>query len=297
LEQSRTSIILNAESIVGYRYGNKTLLLEALTHPSCGHGFQTESYQRLKFLGDAVLDMLIVTLITAHPRAAELTQGQMTLIRAALVNSDFLGHLCLDFSIEEETVVVKKQPNLSFTAERVTQHTHLWSILRHANPNIANAQHACVERSTSLRAKINHSLSHGKVYPWLHLTRLHPDKFFSDMIGSLVGAIFVDSAGSFDECHRFIARIGLTSYLNRVLTGDVDVDHPKSALHQKTGSQSVAYDVRNEGTPDHRTFGCSVTVGGVEVASVNECLCQEEAIVAGALNAMKKLEDGFKRSS
>jgi dsRNA-specific ribonuclease len=296
LEQFNTTAILNAESIVGHRFGNKTLLLEALTHPSCGHGVQTESYQRLEFLGDAVLDQLIVSLITAHPRAAELTQGQMSLIRAALVNSYFLGHLCLDFSIKEETVVVKQRPHGRFATEKDTDYAHLWCLLRHTDADITNAQHACVERSATLRAEINRSLSQGKSHPWLHLTRLNPDKFFSDMIESLVGAIFVDSAGSLDECTRFIARIGLTSYLNRVLAGHVDVDHPKSALHQKAGSQSVAYDVRQEGTPDDPTYGCTVTASGVEIASVKGCLCKEEAIVAGALAAMK-LEGRLKRSS
>lgn len=42
------------EEIIGYDFKNKVLLLQALTHPSYVGG-QMPSYQRLEFLGDAVI--------------------------------------------------------------------------------------------------------------------------------------------------------------------------------------------------------------------------------------------------
>ncbi|KAL9667102.1 hypothetical protein QQ045_001449 [Rhodiola kirilowii] len=41
------------EKILRYQFKNKALLEEALTHPTCAH--QSPNYQRLEFVGDAVL--------------------------------------------------------------------------------------------------------------------------------------------------------------------------------------------------------------------------------------------------
>jgi len=48
--------VLEVESLLGYRVRNKAILLEALTHPTCSADATTQSYRKLEFLGDAVLD-------------------------------------------------------------------------------------------------------------------------------------------------------------------------------------------------------------------------------------------------
>jgi dsRNA-specific ribonuclease len=45
------------------KFLDKGLLQEALTHPSCERDTLTELYQRLGFLGDAVLDIIVVKAI------------------------------------------------------------------------------------------------------------------------------------------------------------------------------------------------------------------------------------------
>lgn len=50
------------EEILGYSFKEKSFLLQALTHASYTCNELTESYERLEFLGDAVLDYLV----TAH---------------------------------------------------------------------------------------------------------------------------------------------------------------------------------------------------------------------------------------
>lgn len=42
------------EERIGYQFKNKKLLIQALTHPTYQLGY-TECYQRLEFLGDAIL--------------------------------------------------------------------------------------------------------------------------------------------------------------------------------------------------------------------------------------------------
>jgi len=135
-------------------------------------------------------------------------------------------------------------------------------------------------------------LREGKTHPWLQLTRLNPDKFFSDMIESIIGAIFVDSGGDLGECQRFIELIGLMSYMNRVVAGKVDISHPKTVLEKLAGAEGVDYDIRedeSDGGEEEKLYMCMVNVGGVEIVEVKGCLSQDEAVVVGAWEGVEKL--------
>ena len=72
---------------LGHRFGDATLLERALTHRSAAHA----NNERLEFLGDALLNLLVAELIyETHPRASE---GDMTRLRAALVNGTALAEM------------------------------------------------------------------------------------------------------------------------------------------------------------------------------------------------------------
>lgn len=43
------------EGLLNYEFRDKALLLQALTHPSCFTNQLTDCYQKLEFIGDAVL--------------------------------------------------------------------------------------------------------------------------------------------------------------------------------------------------------------------------------------------------
>ncbi len=81
-------------------FKNKILLLQALTHRSClnerphhpcGHN------ERLEFLGDAVLEMVITDQL--YRRFADLEEGKLTNMRAALVNADRCAALAQELGI------------------------------------------------------------------------------------------------------------------------------------------------------------------------------------------------------
>ena len=79
---------------IKYQFGDPRLLIQALTHVSYGHeNFQDLSLayrdnERLEFLGDAVLDLVISDLLLeGFPDAAE---GQLSKMRAAVVNEKTL---------------------------------------------------------------------------------------------------------------------------------------------------------------------------------------------------------------
>jgi endoribonuclease Dicer len=59
-QPSAVSSMLSAlEESLGYSFRDGSLLLEALTHPSFDNQI-TNSYERLEFLGDAVLDLVVI---------------------------------------------------------------------------------------------------------------------------------------------------------------------------------------------------------------------------------------------
>lgn len=81
------------EERIGHKFRNSLLLAEALTHPSLGHETQRHHFdnQRLEFLGDAVLQLIITEhLYAMFPREAE---GRLTKLRSRLVSREALrGH-------------------------------------------------------------------------------------------------------------------------------------------------------------------------------------------------------------
>src|SRR6201987_803561 len=78
------------EEQIGYKFRNPLLLAEALTHPSVGHEAQRYhfDYQRLEFLGDAVLQLVITEYLFSHFRAE--AEGQLTKLRSRLVSREAL---------------------------------------------------------------------------------------------------------------------------------------------------------------------------------------------------------------
>lgn len=79
------------EAGLGYRFRNAGLLRLALTHPSLAHemGGGQQHNQRLEFLGDAVLQLVITTHL--YERFSDLGEGPLTQARAQLVNRSMLA--------------------------------------------------------------------------------------------------------------------------------------------------------------------------------------------------------------
>ena len=71
-----------------YRFRDARLLETALTHPSYGGDYHVPHYQRLEFLGDAVLELAVSRyLFSARP---DVDEGKLTRIRAEIVREETL---------------------------------------------------------------------------------------------------------------------------------------------------------------------------------------------------------------
>lgn len=78
------------EERIGYKFRNSLLLAEALTHPSVGHESQRHHFnnQRLEFLGDAILQLVITEYLYQHFSSE--AEGQLTKLRSRLVSRESL---------------------------------------------------------------------------------------------------------------------------------------------------------------------------------------------------------------
>jgi len=83
----------DASEIAGYRFVDARLLRQALTHRSHSAGHN----ERLEFLGDAVLNCVIAAeLYRSYP---ELPEGDLSRVRASLVNGQSLSELAVGLHI------------------------------------------------------------------------------------------------------------------------------------------------------------------------------------------------------
>jgi ribonuclease-3 len=78
------------EERIGYKFRNPLLLAEALTHPSLRHETHREHFdnQRLEFLGDAVLQLVITEHLYVHFQTEP--EGKLTKLRSRLVSREAL---------------------------------------------------------------------------------------------------------------------------------------------------------------------------------------------------------------
>ena len=90
LYRLQTTDVSPLEERIGYKFRNPLLMAEALTHPSVGHETQRHHFnnQRLEFLGDAILQ-LVITEYLYHHFSAE-AEGQLTKLRSRLVSRETL---------------------------------------------------------------------------------------------------------------------------------------------------------------------------------------------------------------
>jgi len=89
------------ESKIGFSFKDKDLLLTALTHRSYlneNPGWRLDHNERLEFLGDAVLELVVTEyLYKNYPNP----EGEMTNWRAALVNANILSKITGEFDLND----------------------------------------------------------------------------------------------------------------------------------------------------------------------------------------------------
>ena len=96
------------ESLLGFSFNNKENVLSAITHRSYLNENRTATHahnERLEFLGDAVLELVITDFL--YHKYPEKPEGELTSVRAALVNTVSLAEASTKLGINEYLLMSK----------------------------------------------------------------------------------------------------------------------------------------------------------------------------------------------
>lgn len=115
---SLDEVLLNSpdrlEQRIGYNFHNKTLLIEALSHPSLRqHNTKNtihKSYERLEFLGDTVINFVITEMLFNN--FTNYDEGKLAKIRAYLVCKELLCKVASTINLSEYIIMTHGEETL-----------------------------------------------------------------------------------------------------------------------------------------------------------------------------------------
>lgn len=94
------------EKRLGYKFKNQQLLIEALTHKSYKQPYNNE---RLEFLGDAVLDLIVGEYL--YKQFPDFDEGKLSKMRASLVNEGGFTRLANQLSLGSHIYLSNAEEN------------------------------------------------------------------------------------------------------------------------------------------------------------------------------------------
>lgn len=99
---SRSDQFAELERRLGYRFRQRKYLIEAITHRSYARGVRNdeiESYERIEFLGDSVLGMVVTAHLYGKYKGHR--EGNLTKMKATLVNEKSLSQVARSIGLGE----------------------------------------------------------------------------------------------------------------------------------------------------------------------------------------------------
>ncbi|KAF2724034.1 hypothetical protein K431DRAFT_334716 [Polychaeton citri CBS 116435] len=279
------------EQIIGYSFNRRSLLVEALSHESHAK-YVGMSYERLEFFGDAVLDLIVAAHIQRHPRI--LSPAQINRIHCALVNSHTLGFLCMKMKTSEYGDVCTEHVDLDghirLKIQRKQKTVSLHDFLR-IDSDLFPIKKASFDSFQQLEGRLDWGLWHDRAFPWADLLTLSLDKMFSDIIESILGAIYIDSEGNWSACEAFVERLGLLKLLQRLTDADVDAWHPKERITILADRRAVKYDTQMVEVEGRISWQSTLSLRDGREFTATCCRTKDEASTRAAAQAARVIQD------
>lgn len=154
---------------IGYRFANPELLQEVFTHPSVSSA-RRSSYQRLEFLGDAVLDVAVVVLLYASESMHD--QGALTTLKSNATNNRKLGTLAITLGLYKL---------LKFNSETLQNAFQIILIHQESAEGFKDVEEVLVSALDTM----------------------------ADCFEALVGAVYLDSNHSLDTIKQIVLKLGM----------------------------------------------------------------------------------------
>lgn len=93
------------EKLLDYKFRNPLLLQEAVSHPSLrgNSSFSGKDYERLEFLGDAVVNLIIAQIL--YTKFPDVNEGDLAKMRAYLISRDFMVQKAKELNLGEHIIM------------------------------------------------------------------------------------------------------------------------------------------------------------------------------------------------
>ncbi|KAK7420523.1 Dicer-like protein 1 [Neonectria punicea] len=199
-------VVAQVAQATGYEFSSASLLRSAFKHPSYPYE-PIPNYQRLEFLGDALLDMAIVDYLFKRYPVADpqwLTEHKM-----AMASNQFLGCVCVQLKLHKHLLIT--------TAASIGQISEYVAELEQA---AIDARDEADRDGTPMRCNF-----------WLGASQ--PPKALPDIVEAFIGAMFVDAQYDYGVVVAFFARFVQPYFEDMALYDTFAKRHPVTFLARK----------------------------------------------------------------
>ncbi|TPX47024.1 hypothetical protein SeLEV6574_g02881 [Synchytrium endobioticum] len=248
------------EELLGYKFNQPGWLLEALTHSTAADEF-FNSYQRLEFLGDAVLGYLAVRHF--YYTFPEADPHQLSDLKDAAVCNAFLANIAVSAGM------------------------HKW--MRHMSAPLMHGFHMYLNDLAAERYHVEESMKSEDDDSRRYWEDLEPPKAVSDLVEAVLGAVFVDSELSTMAVWKVLEKIWIP-WVDRYI---------KPTTVKRVAVRVLAEELRSRGCVEHkvkaylegpRAFISKVTIHGKVFAEARGDLRKKATLEASEL-ALKMIRE------
>ncbi|KAF9247216.1 hypothetical protein BU15DRAFT_39362 [Melanogaster broomeanus] len=226
------------EAIIGHEFRHPHLLAQALTHASI-EGYDATCYERLEFLGDAILDFMVVRHIFG--RNDNLSPGAMTMLKGAMVSNSTLAAVCVSCGLHK---------HLHFDS-----YTLATSFESYAQQLILKQQQQETDAATE---------DTGPGQYWLNV---EPPKALSDIVESVIGALYVSDGFTSTGTEAFFNKV-LKPFYDRHITLKTLSHHPTKVLFELLQSHGCQqFELVKERCDSTQEARCDCVIHQVTLAS------------------------------
>ncbi|KAF5317594.1 hypothetical protein D9611_014873 [Ephemerocybe angulata] len=190
------------ENIIGHKFQQPHLLAQAMTHTTARTSGMT-SYERLEFIGDAILDFMVIRYI--YDRDHALSPGGLTLLKSAMVSNSTLAAICVSSGLRDHLLFDSQQLAQSIE-EYVTVITEK-----------ADEENRAAEAERRPAGQF-----------WLGV---EPPKALSDVIESVIGAVYISDKFSPVGAEAFFDNV-LRPFFDKHITLQTLTHHPTKTLFE-----------------------------------------------------------------
>ena len=278
--------VADLEKLIGHTFTDKSLLAEAMTHPSCTGNSKTTSYRRLSFLGTSVLDLIVVGYL--QRQNPSMSPERLQSLKSAVTHNMYLAFVCIDFHIQAEQSCVDHEDVHNIHIVSKQHRLSMWNYLRTHSQILSEKLSDFVLNSPEKLDAIKQTLWEQAEYPWSKLRALEGILPLSDIVQSTFGALYIDSKENTVKCELLAQKMGILPLLQHLLVHNVVTDHPKIVLQRICPGCKVSYRVydSHEGSGIKR---CDVFVDGSKIVMVEGQASRSAIIVRAAEIAVRHL--------